>query len=439
MTTTCVNALRPNLGAFGYTTATGDGSTQSYTIGYDYPYKSTTSAGDLVPYLKCYVAGVLVTAVTMTSNNVVHFTTAPANTALIEIIRESSLAATLIDWSNASDLTAENSQIENTQHQFLIQEMYNRLRGLSCQVDQVVSGNGSATEYTFTGDASTTDFSLNPESLLTAAQCFVFMNGIRQRIVTYSIVETAGYSHLVMATAPATGIAISVVVVDALLANYILGDGSVTSTKIADGAVTFDKIDFDSEGTDGQVLFKRSGSATFDDISYTDISDLATGVELVKPNDMALCDDDFNVNGNKIINLTAGTDNNDATNLGQVQDLIDAFVPDPVTIYAVGDATLSSGGTSTVTVNVAFQPTWVIIYWKSVGWGAGNFTNGTAVYKSATVSTPETQYLLRGKSGSTNVYVITTSLQLTTTGFIYNVGGDGLAFAAGDISYVAFV
>jgi hypothetical protein len=425
---TCRDYNRPARGDFGYVSYTGDGSTATFTIGFDYPFKSIATAGASTPYVKVYVGDEEAEYVLASSNSVT-ITPTPSNASVIEIIRDSKLDDTLVDWNNGSALTASNLQLENDQHQFLLQELWMHLKALGCRLDEFAAEGGTASEYTATGDGSTTIYSLSPESGLSDPRVLVFINGIRQATNTYAVADNAGVSRVTFDEAPPSGAKLSFVVFKGLLIDYTLADGSVSTSKLADGAVTFVKTNFNATGSNNQALMKRSGSWTASNIDYTDVANFNTGVRLNTLSQMAAPTGSVSMNSQKITNLATPTSGNDAVN----KTYADALVSGIVT-FAKGSSALDGANPSRTTVALGWQPSVVFLYWDTVVRTSNStqydiccqtFGKGTGTEQRRTVSVKLTD-------GADET--IAHSLQFTATGFTYTLDS---WIATGNIYYVA--
>lgn len=92
--------------------STGDGSTTDFTIPYSYLEADDVTA---------FVDGVS-TSFTFTSDNIVSFTTAPANGSAVRIVRNTDLDALNTTYSDGGALTAKQLNDSNTQLLFGVQE-----------------------------------------------------------------------------------------------------------------------------------------------------------------------------------------------------------------------------------------------------------------------------------------------------------------------------
>ena len=92
---------------------TGDGSTTSYSI--TFPFIDST-------HIKAFVNGVESTAFTISSSTLT-FTSAPANSAVIRIERQTPTNARLVDFTDGSVLTESDLDRSADQNFFIAQEI----------------------------------------------------------------------------------------------------------------------------------------------------------------------------------------------------------------------------------------------------------------------------------------------------------------------------
>lgn len=430
---TCRDYLRPDRGDFGYTTYTSSGSTGPYTIGFDYPFKATVSTGSSTPYVRVYVDGTEA-SYTLTSSNSLTLTIAPDSGVLIEIIRDSKLNDTLIDWTNSSALTAENLQLENDQHQWLLQELWMHLKALGCLLDGLGADGGTANEYRFTGDGETVSFSLEPETDLTDPRVLVFINGVRQATDIYSVTESGGYSTVAFDEAPADGAKLSFVVFAGILVNYTVGDGTIGTSQLADGSVTYAKLDLDDHGSDNQAFMKRSGTWQADDILHTDVQDFDAGVQENRLDQLATPTSSVSFGNQRITNLAAPVDSTDAVRKGYVDSGITAIAP------SRGNATLSAGtGNSYSIVNLGFQPVAVDIFANgdktSLAYSATAHDLLLARFQNLVLSTEEVQNTVSINRSNGNDTTRVVRVELQSSGFKVTLDGSSIT---GAVSYTAY-
>ena len=108
-----------------------------------------------------------------------------------------------------------------------------------------VSAESEFTLNTMTGDNSTTTLTM---SVTPASEnsIQVYFDGVYQHKDTFSFSGTT----LTFSTAPATGVAVEVVIISSVAASTTPGDGTVTTAKLAGDAVTQAKIADDAVGAD---------------------------------------------------------------------------------------------------------------------------------------------------------------------------------------------
>ena len=98
--------------AFSYLTYTGNGSTTQYAI--NFPYIDTT-------HIKAYLGGTVTTAFSV-SGSTLTFNTAPANSVVIRIERETPIDARLVDFQDGSVLTQAELDMSADQNFYIAQE-----------------------------------------------------------------------------------------------------------------------------------------------------------------------------------------------------------------------------------------------------------------------------------------------------------------------------
>ena len=98
---------------YAFNTYTGNGSTTAYSITWEY-LDST--------HVKCFLDGVSTTAFTVSSSTVT-FNSAPANSVVIRIERQTPLTARLVDFQDGSVLTESDLDKSANQNFYAVQEM----------------------------------------------------------------------------------------------------------------------------------------------------------------------------------------------------------------------------------------------------------------------------------------------------------------------------
>jgi hypothetical protein len=326
---TCPDFNRPAWDDFGYQAYTGDGSTTDFEIGFAYLYQENIDAGAGFQWLRLYVGGDEVTDYTFVDNNTVRFPTAPADDSLVEIIRDSRPDDRQVTWTNNTPVNAANLELEAKQFQYLIQELWHRIKALACELDTTTVDGGTANNYQATGDNSTTIFSLSPETGLSDNRVIVTINGVVQEPDTYAVADSAGISRVTFDEAPPTGAKLGFRVFQGILTDYAVADGSITAAKLAACSVTFSKLCLDAYGSNNNYLIKRTGTWIASSPSYADFSDFAAGVRLNRLDQMAAPTANVSMNSHKITNLTTGTASTDAVNKGQMDAAITLATPTP--------------------------------------------------------------------------------------------------------------
>lgn len=373
---TCNSYLTPDPGDFGYTTYTSDGSTTDYNVGFSFPEQSAITSGNTSDYVKAYKNGDE-TPYQFINTTQIRFTGTLTNGDILEIKRESGLSATAIDWTNGTDTSGENIQRMNEQHQYLLQELWMKIKGLGCQVSAALEGSSATVrEYNFTGNGSTRTFTLTSESNLLDAQVLVFVNGTRQLTTAYDI---AGNPSIVtFNSAPSNGAAVSCVVLDATLVAYTVADGSITNAKLATGAVTYSKIDLSAHGTNNQAFMKRSGTWQGSTIVPGDISGFDAQVVTNRLSAMAVPNAAVSMNSQKITNLATGTASGDGVNKSQMDTAISTAVSAiNVSGLRFNSGSVSFASSTATTVTVGFDWDWIelVVVSASNLDGTGIFTD----------------------------------------------------------------
>ena len=98
---------------FAFNTYTGNGSTTQYSISFSY-IDST--------HVKCFLDGVSTTAFTISSSTIT-FNTAPTNSAVIRIERQTPVDSRLVDFQDGSVLTEAELDMSANQNFFAVQEI----------------------------------------------------------------------------------------------------------------------------------------------------------------------------------------------------------------------------------------------------------------------------------------------------------------------------
>jgi len=432
----CREYNRPLWPTFGYVAYTGDNTEDTFSVPFDYPFKDVVSSGKPTPYLLVYVDNFEVTY-TLGSSSTVVLNVVPGTGAVVEIFRQSSLSERLVLWTNNTPLNALNMEKFSKQSQFLDQELWTRLLSLACRVDELSQDLSSPREFNFTATASQTVFSLQPETGLTGNDQVVltFLNGVRQPATSYEISESGGYSVVTFATGVTLNTLVSFLVLDATLVAYTIPDGAVDTNQLADGSVTFGKIDFDAVGTNGQALMKRSGSAIFSTILPADVSGFDTQVRTNSLSQMAAPTASVPMNSQLLTGLLDPVSAQDGATKKYVDDSLAGVGA------TSGTATLvvSAGVSSTVTVDVDFQPSRVLIYGSTLSKGSSNLYDMTpTMFTLATTLVAETRRCLTIRHSDGSVLTIGFQLQLTSQGFTVTIQFQNTSDYSGNIAYVAY-
>lgn len=360
---------RPSITTYGYASYTGNGATTTYSVPFDFPNKGKVAAASSSPYVKVYVADNEVSyTFTSTANDTIQLSSAPTNGADVEVMREAGLNI-VTTWANGSDLNAESLSTVTNRFSWLHQDVITRLKFLGNKVDTISTAT-AANEYTFTGNASTTDFTLGTETQLGDARYLVFLNGTRQATSAYNIALVGGFATVQFSVAPGAGVAISVLVFNSPILAAGISDGAVTTAKLADGSISFAKLGMNATGVDGQVIVKRSGAWTFGYLTTSEILSFDTNVRLNRLDQMATPTATVNFGAQKIANLNAGTSSGDAVNKGQM----DTAITTATTALNIGSIRFKGGAvnvTNTTFGSVSLGFVWDTIILQ-IEWQNGN-------------------------------------------------------------------
>ena len=308
-----------------YVSYTANGSTTTYSFAGIDDYLSTV-------YIKVYIDNALQTTGytldTAGANENVVFTTAPASGKIIKIVRETpstsaGFAANVVDFSDGSVLTASDLDKGFKGMLHIVQEANDtgsgalpktidglswdagnkKLRNLAngesaqdavtkAQLDAAqVFGNAPIVPqaWAFTGNGSSSDFTLSPEALNTDANMFIVeVGGILQIPTTDYTVSASKISFVSGGSpaAPANGVGIRVrnfgvsrsvlsVLPNSSVTNQYLAADAVATANIQSNAVTADKLadnSVDSNALQGGAV--TSGKIASNAIQSGNIQDL---------------------------------------------------------------------------------------------------------------------------------------------------------------------
>ncbi len=391
---------RPDPGSFGYNLYTGNGSTTAFAVPFGFPNKGKVAAGASSPYIYVYVDGVQKTyTFTDTANGTVNVSPAPANGAKVEVIRESGLGL-LQEFTDGSTLKADTLAFDSNRQSYCIQDTYTRVKALGAQFDAFKAGTSN--EYNFTGDGSTTVFTLGTETVTGDGRVIVFVNGLRQPTTAYNVaLNGSGYTTVTFSAAPANSAAVSCLVWNSpVFGSTVIDDGSVTTNKIIDGAVTFAKLGMNATGTNNQAIMKRTGTWAASTILPSDISGLTSFVVANSLDTFAAPVNNLSLNNQRIINLANAIGNNDATTLTQVNSLIStATTALNLSTCRFVSGTTSVSSTSFGTVSFGFNLDTLILRVNNgngdVGVRSTNATDTGGSSLNGSIYNPAALFLLR--------------------------------------------
>lgn len=420
------------------TVYTSDGSTTDYTISFDYIGRTTwdgSNSSQILVYTgDTWDSITVTTAWTMPSASTVRFTSAPANGKLILIRRDSQLLSKRAVYQDGAKLTAANLQLAYDHCRFLVQEVTDKLNDLSAAVnpnngDSTVGFLGNHFQATATG--SSQNISLTGERGQTVYSILVTDNGAYVDTNTYTVSDVAGVSTVNGTWTSGHTIRIRVLA-GGITSSSSPSANSVGTTQIQDAAVTLVKINFNSSGSDGQFLGRRSGAYTPTNVIASDMADLDSHVRANNSLDQLQPPGaDIDWGGSKITGLGAPTSSGDATTKTYVDTLVStsvAGISDGGRILT-GDMT---AGTSFVTITLG-SPGWspdALWIMPDFGLSSGVRCTGPSGTLAAPVAVPTQVPLVHAYSFGTTIqdYVFAYAadlpilrVQRITTGFKFKL------------------
>lgn len=388
--------------------------------------------------LGVYVDGVKQTLTTdyTVGGTDVTFVTGRTAGEIITLARETQNTSRYVDYTNNAFVEADDLDLDSNQLFFLIQEnidglddamvkdpggSYWEAQGLEirnaaagttssslvtvAQLNSAVAGVPSVTlgdgyVWTFTGDASTTTFSLasSPASLSNVNQLFVSVSGVVQRPGTDFTLTTGSPASIVFTTAPPVGTNnVLVQIVTGDIVGVTIPDGSIQTADIADDAVTLDKLDFDAGVADRFIKLDVSGNPSLVTLTTSVVSDFDTAVEAKRLDQFANPAADLNLASlYRIRNLADGASGTkDACTVDQMETEVASEIAGiGNTRVATGSTTLT--GTTYAVSSLAWQPSAVLIMSNEGGTDYCHMWTANATWGSWTLNITSNGFSISG-------------------------------------------
>jgi len=237
----------------------------------------------------------------------------------------------MVDFADPN-VTASDLDLGYKHNLYLVQEIFDKLSDVHCRLNAICGvsneSNGGPT-YTAYGNCSDTQFTLDnveygPQSNLGIEDVMVFINGVLQPPMAYTIDNSTGTSKVVLDVAPTNTDVIYVKVIsNARIAYRVveggIADGAITTNKLADSAVTLAKTNFG--GSNNQVLKKVSGTWTPSSVAATEVTGFDTQVRTNRIDQLVATTGSLSLGNQKITNLANGTASTDAVAYGQISGI----------------------------------------------------------------------------------------------------------------------
>lgn len=177
----------------------------------------------------------------------------------------------------------------------------------------------------FDGDGETLEFTLTGARSSTTKQWFVYKNGVHQNgnDVTggnnvFTVQNNVGSDDsIIFDTAPENGARVLCFLLRGLVVSQI-GDDSLDGDELQDDSIGVRHINVGAGADLRFLVFDTAGDPTARIIVHGDVSDFDTGVRQNRLDQMAVPEDDLDLNDVKITNLAAGTADEDAANVSQL-------------------------------------------------------------------------------------------------------------------------
>jgi hypothetical protein len=294
----------------------------------DTDYSVDTSSGKTITLIGAYVGGL-------------------ASGEYLKIARRTKSDARYVDYNDSSNLTEQILDLDSNQEFFLIQENQDSLddgmgkgedgnwdaQGLKiknmgeavdandavtfAQVSAIVGG-GVTGEFsdqvstTWTGDGTTTAFTLPDRAGKEAQDQDVFLNGVKQLPVTaYTVADSGDDMIITFVAAPPNGSVVEAVY-DTGVAIGTVSIDAIGTSQIQDDAVTVDKID--GGATDAQTHFLKSSSdvVSWDVLGSADLADFISTVQTVRLDQMATPTSSVSMGSQRLTSVSTPSADSDA-------------------------------------------------------------------------------------------------------------------------------
>ena len=342
--------------ALSYVTYVGDGATTAY--GYGSIAVLEDGVVPVVSQLVVSVDGSIVPVSTYsinTTTSVLTFFTAPADGVAVEIARVTKSDDRYVDWTNATNLSQEQLNLDSDQLLFLAQESLDanqltiRLNELgtwdaegkvianvatgvdsndAVNVQQLNAAVFGGTPGTVTGqqyvssDDGTTVFTLPSLAGQTAADVNVYLAGVRlEPLVDYTVADAPDGSSLILTLTSNPGSdLVEIVFITGILAAS-LAEGAVENENIKDNQITPEKL---ANPGDRKVLVNDPATGPeWGDLTAADVQS-ANDVDIpTRPlSQLAAPTSDVSMGNQKITSLADPSGVQDAVNLQTLQNEI---------------------------------------------------------------------------------------------------------------------
>lgn len=345
----------------------GDGGTTTFSVTFAYINQSQHD-GSNSPYIKVFLFNSTLGTLSelsreswsMPTSTSVQLSTAPSSTEEVWIVRDTSVNGRLVDYAGGSTVSDSTLDLDSLQAWYLWEESVANGELLQTEASDK---NYFGAEFEFTGDGSTTEFTLDDGETaiqveLSKISLWIFLNGVFVQSDDFTTdLDTAGVVTVDLGEAPADGDDILIRVAQQTSLAVNLDDDSIDTAKLQDCSVTIEKLCLDGDGTDKQVASWTGGGGTFGANTLTSewVSDFDDAVRDNRLDQMAVPTSDLDANSNKITNLSDPTADQDAA----TKSYVDAAVEENTTSSSVVSGTVSFASPGSTTVELPNNPKWV--------------------------------------------------------------------------------